>query len=69
MVMARCAFGPKKIARLQKQFPDLPIRRTLTRGGTDHRIGLLLADGSVMELAKDGKLEPSTIRWNPPATS
>jgi hypothetical protein len=36
----------------------------LVRGGTDHRIDLLLDDGTIVHWFKDGTMEAGTMRWN-----
>lgn len=60
--MARCRVGDKKVKRLREQ-TGLDVVGALVRGGTDHRIDLLIAGGTVKHLYKDGTVEESDIRW------
>lgn len=53
--MARQSLGKKKINRYIK-LTGLPIINAFVRGGTDHRIDLFLADGSVVYLLKDNTI-------------
>lgn len=53
----RCAMGAKKVDRLRRM-TGLPLVAALTRGGTDHRVDLILANGTMFALYKDGHIEP-----------
>lgn len=59
----RCSLGPRKITRYRQQ-TGLDIVHGWVRGGTDHRVDLGLADGSIVELYKDGSIKRSPIGWN-----
>ena len=61
----RNKLGPKKVKRLAIK-TGLPVKQALTRGGTDHRIDLLLEGGAVVHLYKDGEMEKSDIGWLDP---
>lgn len=61
--MARCKIGEKKVKKYRK-ITGLPVLSALTRGGTDHRVDLLLDDGSVTYLYKDGSMEKSDLGWD-----
>jgi hypothetical protein len=50
--MARCAFGPKKVARFRRE-TGLPVVSAMTRGGTDHRIDLCLDGGLMVHMMPD----------------
>jgi len=59
--MARQSLGLKKVAKLM-QSTGLPLVGVLVRGGTDHRKDLLINDGSVVHLYRDGSMVKSEIR-------
>ena len=61
--MGRCAIGEKKVSKYRNK-TGLPVLAALTRGGTNHRIDLLLDDGSVMHWYKNGGFEVCSIKWN-----
>lgn len=61
----RCTVGPKKIAKY-RAITGLPIISALVRGGTDHRIDLLIDGGSIVHWYKDGTMEESEITWRDP---
>lgn len=64
--MARQSMSSRKVRKIAAQ-TGLQVMRVLVRGGTDHRRDLLLADGSVVHLFKDGAMERSTfVKWYPP---
>jgi hypothetical protein len=52
----------RKTARIAVKY-NLPISHILVRGGTDHRKDLLLKDGSVVHLNKDGTIKKCEIGW------
>ena len=54
--MARQSLGAKKVRHLRAK-TGLDVVAAMVRGGTDHRIDLCLADGSVISLHRDGSLE------------
>ena len=62
--MARQKLGEKKLARYRRE-TGLPVVYGLVRGNTDHRVDLLLEDGSIVCRYKDGSLEKSPLRWKP----
>ena len=61
--MSRSVLGPKKIAELQKRFPEVAIEKAWSRGNTGHRLDLCLTDGTLAYLWPDGTLERSDDRW------
>ena len=60
--MSRNRLGEKKVKKYKK-LTGLPLVSALTRGGTDHRIDLLLEDGSIVSLYKDGTMEKIDVNW------
>lgn len=50
--------GRKKVLAIRRS-TGLPVCGVLVRGGTDHRKDLLLEDGTIAHLYRDGKLELS----------
>jgi hypothetical protein len=63
--MARQRVGDKKVAKY-RALTGLPVLAALVRGGTDHRVDLLLADGSVMDwYPKTGEMEKAEgLTWD-----
>lgn len=62
--MARNRVGEKKVKKLREK-TGLPVLTALVRGGTDHRIDLLLEDGSIASLYRDGSIEKDTlVTWD-----
>ena len=59
----RCKIGEKKIKKYREQ-TGLPVVSGLVRGGTNHRIDLLLEDGTIMEWYRDGSMEKSDLTWD-----
>jgi hypothetical protein len=53
--MARQKLSEKKTEKLRNK-TGLPIIAVLVRGGTDHRKDLLLEDGSICSLFKNGDI-------------
>jgi hypothetical protein len=51
------SLGPRKIAKLAKR-TGLDVVRAWACGGSDHRLVLLLRDGSGVEILKDGTVTP-----------
>ena len=60
--MSKNRLGEKKVKKYKK-LTGLPLVSALTRGGTDHRIDLLLEDGSIVSLYKDGTMEKIDVNW------
>jgi len=60
--MARQKLNHKKVKKLRLS-TGLDILHVLVRGGTDHRKDLLLNDGTVKYLYKNGTIEDSGINW------
>jgi len=59
----RQTLGKKKIAFYKKK-TGLPVVGGMVRGDTDHRVDLLLEDGLVAWLYKNGEIEiDSRLRW------
>jgi hypothetical protein len=55
--------GAKKVARYRRQ-TGLPVVGALVRGGTDHRVDLLLEGGIIMEWwPKTDEMQQSCVRW------
>jgi len=52
----RCSIGKKKIAKYKK-ITGLPVVGALVRGGTNHRITLLLEGDLMADWWKDGSME------------
>lgn len=52
----RCRLSERKTERL-RQKTGLPIEYATVRGGTDHTVNLVMTDGAVWYLYKDGRLE------------
>jgi hypothetical protein len=50
----RCYLGKKKIERLKRKY-KLPIVSAMVRGNTDHRIDVLLEDGTELSLYPEKK--------------
>lgn len=57
----RQALGEKKVRKLAKE-TGLNLVGALVRGGTDHRIDLLVDNGDVFCRFKDGSIKPSEIK-------
>ncbi len=66
--MARQKLGRKKVNKLRREL-NLDIVGVYVRGNTGHRKDLCLADGSIVYLFSDGKMEKSEVRhdltWGP----
>jgi hypothetical protein len=58
----RCIYGPKKVKKFREKF-NLPIMGVMCRGGTGHRVDLLLEDFTITYLWPDGTLQKSKDRW------
>ena len=65
--MARQRLGDKKLRRLRRQL-GLPIVRALVRGGTNHRVDLILEGGQMVhywpasgQLETGGRLETAAL--------
>ena len=52
----RQSVGKKKVEKYRVQ-TGLPVVGALVRGGTDHRVDLLLEDHSIVHLYPDGSME------------
>lgn len=64
--MARQRLGEKTVARYAKLLGLDNVVGGLVRGGTNHRVDLLIADGSVLYYwPNTGETEPSGIGWDP----
>ncbi len=62
--MSRSVFGVKKVKRLRFRFPDLQVIGAWSRGNTNHRVDLLLQDGTIAYLEPDGvTVERSHDQW------
>ena len=53
--MARCLIGPKKVSQYRRK-TGLDVLCATVRGGTGHRVDLLIGDGSIVYLFPDGTL-------------
>ena len=62
--MSRSVYGPRGVRRLQRQFPALEIVGAWSRGNTDHRIDLLLADGTIAIVWPGGAVQITEDRWS-----
>jgi hypothetical protein len=58
----RCSFGYKKVKKLSNK-TGLSIIGAMTRGGTGHRIDLLLDEGKEVSLFPDGSIVNFGHRW------
>lgn len=58
----RCSLGTKKVLQLRAR-TGLPVVHAQVRGGTDHRIDLLLEGGMVVHLYKDGTIHAAAYGW------
>lgn len=58
--MARQSLGKKKVAALRR-LTGLPVLYVMVRGGTDHRRDLIMEDGSLIHLYKDGQMETARV--------
>lgn len=58
----RCVFGPKKVRQLRKS-TGLPVVGALCRGGTGHRIDLLLEDHRCVSLFRNGEIWDYGEHW------
>lgn len=61
--ISRQSLSKKNITRLAKKL-GFPIYKVMVRGGTNHRKDLLLYDGSVLPMYKDGTFSRKTSKWN-----
>ena len=60
----RQSVGEKKVRRYRRE-TGLDVLTALVRGNTDHRIDLLLADGTITHWFKDGTLKSAVnIGWD-----
>ncbi len=55
--------GEKKLRRYARRFPDLDIVGAMVRGGTEHRVDLLLRDMTIAYLWPDGTITRDGDRW------
>jgi len=63
--MARCRIGMNKVSKLKRITGIDNILSAAVRGNTDHRIDLLLEDGSIISLSRKYKiLTKSSFTWD-----
>lgn len=61
--MARQLLSDKNVNKYRKKY-GLDIVGVLVRGGTDHRKDLLIKDGTIVHLFKDGTIEKAEYGWS-----